>query len=165
VYKGGNSLQPRRAQTKEGEAEADVKAGGGLSIDTLALMSTAVLGIATFVLQARVAKNAEAMQQDLEQARVEQERRRERAAVQLERVPSQMGDVYRPVQVLLQQADTCKIYLQRELGFEFNDVTCIEFVRPFALWPHFKVYTRDWSPKRGRLHHASPRCQSMSVNG
>ena len=70
-------------------------------MDTLALMSTAVLGIATFVLQARVAKNAEAAQKDLEQARVEHERGRELAAVQLERVRSQMGDVYRPVQVLV----------------------------------------------------------------
>jgi hypothetical protein len=134
-------------QTKEGVAEADMKGGGGLSMDTLALMSTAVLGIATFVLQARVAKNAEAAQKNLEQARVEQERGRELAAVQLERVRSQMGDVYRPVQVLLNQADTCAIYMARELGFEFNDVWGWEFVRPFALWPHLEVLTRDIGPK------------------
>jgi hypothetical protein len=110
-------------------------------------MSTAVLGIATFVLQARVAKNAEAAQQDLEQARVEQERGRERAAVQLERVRSQMGGVYRPVQVMLCQADICTIYMARELGFEWRDVWGYEFVRPFALWPHLEVYSRDWRPK------------------
>ena len=100
-FRGGDSLQPRRVQTKEGVEEAGVKGGGGLLMDTLALMSTAVLGIATFVHQARVAKNAESAQKDLEKARVEQERGRELAAVQLERVWSQMGDVYRAVQVLL----------------------------------------------------------------
>jgi hypothetical protein len=110
-------------------------------------MSTAVLGIAPFVLQARVAKNAEVAQQDLEQARVEQERGRERAAVQLERVRSQMGDVYRPVQIMINQAETCSFYMQHELGFEFNDVRDIEFVRPFALWPHLEAVTRDVSPK------------------
>jgi hypothetical protein len=40
-------------------------------MDTLALVSTAVLGIATFVLQDRVAKNAEAAAKELEHARVE----------------------------------------------------------------------------------------------
>jgi len=33
-----------------------------------------------------------------------------------------MGDVYRPVHAMLYQADFCAIYMQRELGFEFNDV-------------------------------------------
>jgi hypothetical protein len=125
-------------------------------MDTLALMSTAVLGIATFVLQARVAKNAEAAQQDLEQVRVEQERGRELAVVQLERVRSQMGDVYRPVQVMLMQADTCAIYMQRELGFEDLDVWGFDFVRPFPLWPHLEVLTRDWSPKYYTALKGSP---------
>jgi hypothetical protein len=58
-------------QTKEDVEKADVKGGGGLLMDTLALMSTAVLGIAAFVLQARVAKNAETTHKDLEQARLE----------------------------------------------------------------------------------------------
>ena len=70
-----------------------------------------------------------------------------RAAVQLERVQSQMGDVYRPVVVMLNQVDTCVVYLQRELGFEFKHTLGHEFVRPFALWPHLEAYTRDWSPK------------------
>jgi hypothetical protein len=139
--------QPRRAQSKEGGAEADVKGGGGLSADTLALVSTAVLGIATFVLQARAAKNAEGASRELENARVEHERERALAAVKLERVRSQMGDVYRPVQAMINQADYCAIYMQRELGFEFNNVWGLEFVRPLALWPHLEVWTHDWSPK------------------
>jgi hypothetical protein len=150
------ALQPRRAQAIEGAGEVEAKGGGGLSADTLALMSTAVLGIATFVLQARVAKNAEAAQKDLEQVRVEQERGRELAAVQLERVRSQMGDVYRPVQVMLQQVNACTVYMEHELGFEFADTWGLEFVRPFALWPHVEVVTRDFSQKYFATNKGSP---------
>jgi hypothetical protein len=144
---GVDSLRPRRAQTKGGASEADVKGDGGLSMDTLALVSTAVLGIATFVLQDRVAKNAEAAAKELEHTRVEHEREQAMVAVQLERVRSQMGDVNRPVQVMLQQVDCCAVYMQHELGFENNAVWDFEFVLPFALWPHVKVWTRDDSPK------------------
>jgi hypothetical protein len=153
---GSRSLRLRRAQTNEGASEADVKGAGGLSMDTLALVSTALLGIATFFLQDRVAKNADVAAKELEHARVEHERGREQAVVQLERVRSQMGDIYRPVQVILNHADICAIYMQRELGFEFNDTWGHEFVRPFALWPHLEVLTRDWSPKMLAALKGSP---------
>jgi hypothetical protein len=57
-----------------------------------------------------------------------------------------MGEVYRPVNAMLQQANTCAIYMARELGFEWIDVWGIEFVWPFARWPHLEVHTRDYSP-------------------
>jgi hypothetical protein len=87
---------------------------------------------------------------------VEQEWGRELAAVQLERVRSQMGDVYRPVQAMLFQADHCALYMQRELGFEVNDVWGYEFVRPFVLWPHLEVLTRELSPKYFAALKGSP---------
>jgi hypothetical protein len=88
LYGGGaeaGSLQPRRAHTKKGASEADVKGGGGRFMDTLALVSTAVLGIAMFVLYDRAAKNAEAAAKELEHTWVEHERGWEQAVVQLER--------------------------------------------------------------------------------
>jgi hypothetical protein len=103
-----------------------------------------------------LAKNAEVAQQDLEQARMEQERGRERAAVQLERVRSQMGEVYLPVGVMLNQTDACAIYIQHELGFECTNVWGHEFVRPFALWPHLEAWTRDYSPKMLAAIKGSP---------
>jgi hypothetical protein len=115
-----------------------------------------VLGIATFVLQARVAKNAAEVQRDLEHTRAEHERRRELAAIQLERVRSQMGDVYRPVSVMLNQADACATYMTRELGFEFNDIWGLPFVRPFVLWPHIEVITREYNPKLFTTLKGSP---------
>jgi hypothetical protein len=46
--------------------------------------------------------------------------------------------------------------MQRELGFEFNDVCGYEFVRPFALWPHLEVLTRAYSPKWFAARKGSP---------
>jgi hypothetical protein len=65
-------------------------------------------------LQDRVAKNAEAAAKELEHARVEREWVRELAAVQLERVRSQMGDVYRPVQAMIGQADAWATYMYKQ---------------------------------------------------
>jgi hypothetical protein len=45
--------------------------------------------------------------------------------------------------------------MERELGFEFDDWG-VEFVRPFALWPHLEVHTRDWSPKMLAILKESP---------
>ena len=61
-----------------------------------------------------------------------------------------------PSKVALSQADTCAIYMARELGFEWCDVWGREFVRPFALWPHLEVITRDWSPKKLATLKGSP---------
>jgi hypothetical protein len=49
--------------------------------------------------------NAEAAAKEFEHARVEHERERKLAAVQLERVRSQMGDVYRPVPTMLHHVE------------------------------------------------------------
>ena len=54
--------------------------------------------------------------------------------MQLEWVRSQMGDVYRPVNAMVMQADFCAIYMERELGFEFNEVWGFEFVREDCLY-------------------------------
>ena len=113
----------------------------------MALIFTALLGIAGYVVQSKNATAADRAQHEIVQEAADREQARGLAAIQLERVRSQMGDVYRPVQVLLNQADWRAVYMQHELGFEFNDVRGFEFVRPFALWPHLEVLTRDWSPK------------------
>jgi hypothetical protein len=57
---------------------------------------------------------------------------------------------------LVDSADASAIYMQRELGFEFNDVWGLEFVRPFALWPHVEVWSRDFSPKMIAASKGSP---------
>ena len=113
----------------------------------MALIFTSLLAIAGYMVQSKNATDADRAQHEIVQEAADREQARGLAAIQLERVRTQMGEVYRPVQVMLNQVDTCAIYMQRELGFEFNDIWGLEFVRPFGLWPHIEVYTRAWSPK------------------
>ena len=109
----------------------------------MALIVTSLLAIAGYMVQSKNAADADRAQHEIVQEAADREQTRGLAEIQLERVRSQMGDVYRPVHVMLAQADYCAIYMQRELGFECTNVWDHEFVRPFALWPHLEVYTRD----------------------
>jgi hypothetical protein len=116
-------------------------------LTVMALIFTALLAIAGYMVQSKNAAAADRTQHEIAQEAADRDQTRGLAAIQLERVRGQMGDVYRPVQAMLNQADTSQAYMRRELGFEFNDVRGFDFVRPFALWPHLEVWTRDWSPK------------------
>jgi hypothetical protein len=122
----------------------------------MALIFTALLGIAGYVVQSKNATAADRAQHKIVQEAAGREQVRGLATIQLERVRSQMGDVYRPVQVMLIQADFCVIYMARELGFESKEIMGLEFVRPFALWPHIEVHTRDMSPKVFAASKGSP---------
>jgi hypothetical protein len=105
---------PRRhLQSDKGGAD------GGLSTDVAAaLVFTAGLGVLTFLGQARVAKNAEATQRDIERAQTDHDKARALASVQLERVRSQMADVYMPVGAYFLEAWWREAFLARELGFD-----------------------------------------------
>jgi hypothetical protein len=108
------------------------------------------------MVQSKNAADADRAQHEVVQEAADREQTRGLAAIQLERVRSQMGEVYRPVQVMVLHADICAIYMQRELGFEFNDVWGLDFVRPFALWPHLETWTRDFGPKKFAALKGSP---------
>jgi hypothetical protein len=149
-----------RRQQEETEEQDKADDGAALSADTKALVFTAVLGVVSFVMQARVAKSANLTQREVELARAERGKARELAAVQLERVRSQVGDVYCPVFGMLHQAFVSAAYMSRELGFGFIDVWGWEFVRPFALWPHLEVLSRDWSVRGIRAFKGSPSCKT-----
>ena len=113
----------------------------------MALIFTALLGIAGYVVQSKNATAADRVQHEIVQEAADRDQTRGLAAIQLERVRSQMGEVYRPVNAMLQQANSCAVYMAREVGFEWYEIWGREFVRPFALWPHLEVHTRDFSPK------------------
>jgi hypothetical protein len=122
----------------------------------MALIFTSLLAIAGYMVQSKNATDADRAQHEIVQEAADREQARGLAAIQLERVRTQMGDVYRPVSAMLEHANTCAIYMRRELGFEFNDTWGIEFVRPFGLWPHIEVYTRDFSTKFSAAVKGSP---------
>jgi hypothetical protein len=122
----------------------------------IALVFTSLLAIAGYMVQSKNAADADRAQHEIVQEAADRDQTRGLAAIQLERVRNQMGEVYRPVQVLLNQADACAVYMQHELGFEFNDVWGLEFVRPFSLWPHIEVFSRDYIPKTTVARKGSP---------
>jgi hypothetical protein len=122
----------------------------------MALIFTSLLAIAGYMVQSKNAADADRAQHEIVQEAANRDQTRGLAAIQLERVRSQMSEVYRPVQVMLNQANWCAIYMQRELGFEFNDVWGLESVRPFARWPHLEVFTRDFNPKTRAALKGSP---------
>jgi hypothetical protein len=74
----------------------------GVSGDSIALMLTALLGIGSFIVQAvaekRAARAATATQKELDRELAAREASRNIAAVQLDRVRLQMGEVARPLQ-------------------------------------------------------------------
>jgi hypothetical protein len=65
----------------------------------MALIFTALLGIAGYVVQSKNATAADRAQHEIVQEAADREQARGLAAIQLERVRTQVGDVYRPVQV------------------------------------------------------------------
>ena len=81
----------------------------------MALIFTALLGIAGYVVQSKNATAADRAQHEIVQEAADREQTRGLAAIQLERVRSQMGDVYRPVRGMLSQADVSVFYMGQEL--------------------------------------------------
>ena len=88
----------------------------------MALIFTALLGIAGYVVQNKNATAADRAQHEIVQEAADREQTRGLAAIQLERVRSQMADVYRPVSEMQHTAVHYALYMEHELGFEFNDV-------------------------------------------
>jgi hypothetical protein len=122
----------------------------------IALIFTALLGIAGYIVQSKNAADADRAQHEIVQEAADREQKRGLAAIQLERVRSQMAEALTPMLAMLQQADTGAVYMARELGFEWTDIWGLEFVRPFALWPHVEVWTRDWGSKMAKTFKGSP---------
>ena len=110
----------------------------------MALIFTALLGIAGYVVQSKNATAADRAQHKIVQEAADREQARGLAAIQLERVRSQMAEALVPLSTLLNRADVCAIYMLQELGFEFNDVWGVDFIRPFTLWPHIEVWNHDY---------------------
>ena len=89
----------RRAQdTDSGEAQsAGTGGGGGSSMDTVALALTAVLGILSYLMQAKIQRDAERTEKAREQAHSDNVRAEARAAQLLARVQNQMQYYVRPL--------------------------------------------------------------------
>jgi len=79
---------------------------------------------------------------------VARERERHASGLLLARVRTQMMDVYRPLMAAYGAAYRARLYMARELGFEWLTLTAFDacFMRPSErLYPHLEVFTVDLS--------------------
>ena len=114
----------------------------------IALIFTALLGIAGYVVQSKNATAADRAQHEIVQEAADREQTRGLAAIQLERVRSQMAEALMPLSSLLARADFCGSCIGFELHMEGMDIWGNAFVRPFQLWPHIEVMDRDLAGNR-----------------
>jgi hypothetical protein len=150
----------RSVHNRRVQSDTTTNVSDGLPLDTLAILVTATLGLASYVLQAKLARDAEKSDREHDFRIAERDKMTTQAQVLLARVRSQMLDVYRPMTVALQAARTGHFYMAHELGFEcLTKQILLEFVRPFKLWPDVEVFTREHSPEFFAAWRDTPYCK------
>ena len=108
----GANATPRQMQEDQPSNAAAAKSdGGGFSIETLAIMMTGLLGLASYILQAKLARDAAHSEKDHDRYLEGRGKAQRQATLQLERVRSQLADALWPINCHLQVAN----YLQLNL--------------------------------------------------
>lgn len=121
----------------------------------IALLVTALLGIAGYVVQNKASITANATQHELVQEAAERQRAEDRAGKQLERVQTQNAELVYPVGTLVNQFWPAFNRAALECGLEGHLATfAIEFVSPPAQ-PHVTVWYAG-NPKAFKATAASP---------
>jgi hypothetical protein len=142
---------PPKGEDSNGEGDSKEEIDSpSVSGDAIALMLTALLAIGSFIVQAKVAKDTDTMQRDIERAQEENARLEGKAVVQLERVRTQMMDVYRPLVYAVATSMYAMEWMARELDFEWLRLNALDacFIRPSErLYPHLEVLTLYRSPE------------------
>jgi hypothetical protein len=142
VIGAGANAPPRQMQETQASSAASSKSdGGGFSIETLAIMVTALLGLASYILQAKLARDAAHSEKDHDRLLADREKAQRQATLQLERVRSQLADVLMPINCHLHVAHYLQINLQWELKLPITKTLLRHksFIRPLALWPHLEA--------------------------
>jgi hypothetical protein len=121
----------------------------------IALLVTALLGIAGYVVQNKASITANATQHELIQEASERQRAEDRAGKQLERVQTQNAELVYPVATLVNQFYPAFHRAALECGLEGHLATyAVEFVSPPAQ-PHATVFNGG-NPKNFKGNAASP---------
>ena len=121
----------------------------------IALLVTALLGIAGYVVQNKASITANATQHELVQEAAERQRAEDRAGKQLERVQTQNAELVYPVGTLATQFSSAFRRAALECGLEGYIAThAVEFVSPPAQ-PHATVFIAG-NPKNWKANAASP---------
>ena len=130
--------------------------GAGAAI---ALLVTALLGIAGYVVQNKASITANATQHQLIQGAAERQRAEDRAGKQLERVQIQNAELVYPVGTLITQFYLASHRVALECGLEdYMTTYAIEFVSP-PTQPHATIFYAG--PKHFKATAASPFCGTL----
>jgi hypothetical protein len=102
-------------------------------------------------LQAKLARDAAHAEKENNRVVVARRREQHAAGLLLERVRTQMTDVYRPLTAAwaASRSSAHYVYMARELNFEWVWLTATNdcFMRPSTrLYPHLEICTQDHSP-------------------
>jgi hypothetical protein len=110
-------------------------------------MVTALLGLASYVLQAKLARDAAHSDKDHDRLLAGREKAQRQAALQLERVRSQNADALMPISFHLGVVNDLQANLQWELKLPIAETLQRHkiFIRPQALLPHLEVLQIDIS--------------------
>jgi hypothetical protein len=132
--------------TKDGHMRRTLQETGskdnGLSSESVAIILTATLGILSFFVQAKVARDAAEQAKQVDRDREEGDKQRARAAVLLDRVRSQVEDFNRPLLMHFSVFSNSMIFLGLEIGLSMG--------KDFGEWklfsppsqPHAVIYSQ-----------------------
>ena len=150
----------RQMQDQSSNASASKSGnGGGFSVETLAIMVTALLGLGSYILQAKLARDAAHDEKDHDRLLDNREKAQRQAALQLERVRSQNADALMPIFNHLQVVNNLQVNLQWGLKLPIAKTILLhaKFIRPLALQPHLEIFQVDTSsPEIMRMWSGSP---------
>jgi hypothetical protein len=123
------------------EPTAAKKESGGFSFETLAIAVTALMGLISYALQAKLARDTEHSDKEHDRYLADREKDRVQADRLLERVRSSLADAMFPMSNRLHVGIYCEWQLQYDL-----DLPCLKkfhrdklYVRPLAAWPDLVV--------------------------
>jgi len=139
VRSANSRTSHRRAQDAPAKTESS-----GFSMDTFAIAVTALLGVVSYVLQAKLARDAASSEKEHDRRLVSREKDRVQAGRLLERVRASLADALFPMIIRLFVGNRDEVRLQYELAFPSGKKwhRDKQFVRPLAMWPHVVAQSR-----------------------
>ena len=115
----GERPSVRRAQSTENEGSPPAPASQGFSFEAAAITVTALMGVISYLLQAKLARDAERADNDRDRTTAERDKAIAAAEVQLDVTRSQMKDLYMPLAAGFGIYHFAKAYLARDVGLTY----------------------------------------------
>jgi hypothetical protein len=125
-------------QTQDQAAVSKTESSGP-SIETLAIVVTALLSVGSYILQAKLARDAEKADKDHDRNLADSEKAAARAGLLLDRVREQQAELLSPCNCIMNTVGYNRVYLDIAIGFQPSTILHAgKQVQPPAS-PHVKV--------------------------